>query len=139
MNKAGIKFIYLYCNNLKKMREFYSEILQLNEIYYAEGQALAYDCDGLQFTIFQTKEKLQSEEGWADQPGWEGGTLPKISWSIPFEKQLFKSVVERLIHSEIDKFHSTPLWINYWSFPIKDPAGNSVEIVWDSKEKIDWR
>jgi hypothetical protein len=58
----GLKFIYLYNNDLQSMRHFYSQLLGLNENHCAavntiqtaaaNGAAVPFDCDGLQFAIF---------------------------------------------------------------------------------------
>jgi hypothetical protein len=132
--KSSLRFIYFYCNELNKVRTFYSELIQLHEIYFEDHASVAYQCDQLQFSFSQITEKLPVHDGWATQPGWQGGELPVPSWSIECEEHAFKKVVERLQKSKVESFHQHPVWIGYWSYPVKDPAGNTVEITWPGDE-----
>ena len=129
--QSGVKFIYLFCADLARMRHFYSELLGLEEIYYVAGEdgGLGYNCDGLQFTIFQDERVTPQEEGWARQPGWQGGTLPMVSWSVPYKEGDYRSVLARLRAAGVTALHDKPQWVHYWSYPVKDPMGNTVEIV----------
>jgi hypothetical protein len=77
------------------MRKFYTGVLLLKEIFYAENYAVAYRCDGLQFTIFQTEENLPIARGWAIQPGGTGGTLPHTSWSVECSQDAFREIIAR--------------------------------------------
>ena len=138
--QPGVKFLYLFCNDLHAMRTFYSDLLGLNEIYYSEEPdgSVAYDCDGLQFTIILDKSILNEDQGWARQPGWEGGKQSAISWSVVLTGEGFQTAVHKLIDAEVTSIHNRPEWHNYWSFPVKDPMGNTVEVVLDPGENLHW-
>jgi hypothetical protein len=114
------------------MRHFYSELLDLNEIYHAEGPegSVAYDCDGLQFTIMVNPDAQLAGTGWAWQPGWQEGTSTAMSWSVVLDEARFAPAVQRLITANVPCYHEKPAWKYYWSFPVKDPMGNTVEVVW---------
>lgn len=137
----GVRFLYLYCNDLTAMRHFYSELLGLNEIYYAAEPepAVAYDCDGLQFTIFFDAAVQPQAAEWSRQPGWSGGTQPHLSWSIVLQADQFAAAVDRLKNAGVAAFYQAPQWHNYWSFPVQDPMGYTVEIVAasDPAEQVD--
>jgi catechol 2,3-dioxygenase-like lactoylglutathione lyase family enzyme len=136
----SLRFLYIFGNDVDAMRRFYSDVLGLKEIYYASGAdgGLAYDCDGLQFTIFPAQSILPTPTEWHKQPGWQGGTLPAASWSIVSESEdAFAATLNRLIEAQVPAFFDSPQWVGYWSFPIKDPMGNTVELTlpMDSKPR----
>lgn len=113
------------------MRHFYTDLIGLDEVYFEGGDegSVAYDCDGLQFTVIVDDSATATEVHWARQPGWQGGTLPAISWSITVPEADYASVVARLADSGVRTRHDSPKWLNYWSFPVQDPMGNTVEVV----------
>ena len=133
----GVKFIYLFCADLQKMRYFYTELLGLQEIYYDDdlNGTVAYDCDGLQFTISVDPGAQSSTQGWARQPGWEGGREPSLSWSICLTENDYGEVIQKLQAAKVVAFHPQPQWQGYWSFPVKDPMGNTVEVVLAPQEE----
>jgi len=135
--QPGIIFLYLFCNDLHAMRHFYSNLLGLNEIYYSEvpDGPVAYDCDGLQFTIVFNASAQKAPPGWGCQPGWQAGSQPIISWSVVLTEGGFETAVQRLMAADVEAFYKEPQWQNYWSFPVKDPMGNTVEIVLASEKE----
>jgi len=122
------------------MRQFYSDLLGLDEIYFSEEPdgAVAYDCDGLQFTIFSDNSIQFDAQDWARQPGWRGGENSLMSWSVVLTREGFRDAVHKLVNAYVESYYDKPEWHNYWSFPVKDPMGNTVEIVLDSGEKVNW-
>lgn len=129
--KLNLRFLYVFCNDIGAMRGFYTELIRLTEIYYAPGPdgGLAYKCDQLQFTILPTQNTIPNPEAWHQQPGWQGGTLSGISWSIESEsRDAFAATVTRLVEAQVPAFFDRPRWLSYWSFPVKDPMGNTVEL-----------
>ena len=137
----GVQFIYLFCNDLEAMRHFYTDLLGLHEIYFSEGQSVAYDCGGLQFTIMFDPDVEVAPEGWGWQPGWQEGRNSVVSWSVVLEEEGFKTAVTKLMLTGVDAFYDKPQWKNYWSFPVKDPMGNTTEIVCPldaQPENIEW-
>lgn len=126
---ASVRFLYLYCNDLAVVRHFYTDLLQLEETFFAAGEALAYNCDHLQFTVFQTDQMLPIIKAWATQPGWEGGTQPSVSWSVEYGEEAFKLALTRLKKEAVASFHNNPKWVGYWSYPVRDPMGHTVELT----------
>ena len=126
---ASVRFLYLYCSDLVVVRHFYTDLLQLKETFFTEGKALAYSCDHLQFTVFQTDQKLPIIEDWAMQPGWEGGTQPSVSWSVECDEEAFKTAYTRLKQEGVTSVHDAPKWVGYWSYPVRDPIGHTVELT----------
>lgn len=134
---ASVRFLYLYCNNLAAVRHFYTDLLQMKETFFAAGEALAYSCDHLQFTVFQTDQKLPVTKDWAMQPGWEGGTQTRVSWSVECNEEAFKTAFTRLKEEGIASFHDSPKWVGYWSYPVRDPMGHTVELTCPDGEPND--
>ena len=149
--QPGVKFIYLFCNDVAAMRHFYTDLVGLKETHFADGPegGVTYDCDGLQFTIFGEKSKLPVTDAWAWQPGWGAGDSPTISWSVVLTEDAYGLAVQRLIDANVPRFDAKPQWRGYWSFPTQDPMGNTVEIVlpldeepartaWEEQEQDHW-
>ena len=64
------------------------------------------------------------------QPGWAGGTIAGApSWSVQLDDEPFRAAVACLQAARIESFHEAPQWVNYWSFPVTDPMGNTVELT----------
>jgi catechol 2,3-dioxygenase-like lactoylglutathione lyase family enzyme len=131
MDNPSVRFVYFGCTDLAAMRHFYTELVGLRETYHADGPdgSLAYDCDGLQFTIMVTEQPTANEADWSKQPGWGGGLGARASWSVVCSAATFPVVVRRLIDAGVSTYYEKPRWHGYWGFPVKDPMGNTVEVT----------
>jgi catechol 2,3-dioxygenase-like lactoylglutathione lyase family enzyme len=127
-----INFIYNSCNDLEAMRTFYSGLIGMKELSWRAGEQgwLVYDCGTIQFMIFPAGYELPVLEDWGMQPGWAGGKLEVPSWSIVVDEAEFPATVQRLIDAGVPCFSDVPQWCqdSYWSFPVRDPMGNTVEV-----------
>lgn len=127
---ASIRFLYVHCTDLDAMRHFYTTLVGLDEIYYSDSErTVAYNCDGLQFTIREAAPESRSNTSWAWQPGWEGGEDAATSWSVTTPPEDFSETVSRLRNAGVPAVHEAARWVGYWSFPVKDPMGTTVEIT----------
>jgi catechol 2,3-dioxygenase-like lactoylglutathione lyase family enzyme len=138
--RASIKFFYVSCSDLLAMRRFYSELLGLHEISFNDdemGSWLAYQCDGFQFMIMPGETPVPVIEEWGVQPGWEGGTREGVSWSLEVPEANFAATVAKLAEAGAAAFAPKPGWQqdSYWSFPVRDPQGNTVEVFCTVKER----
>ena len=135
----SVRFVYFGCTDLPAMRRFYSDLIGLNEIYHAEGVdgSIAYDCDGFQFTILATESASEANGGWSRQPGWNGGTRARASWSVVCSVVTFPAAVRRLLDAGVPTYYEEPKWHGYWGFPVMDPMGNTVELSLPLDEKPD--
>ena len=131
--EPGVRFLYIPASNLAAMRRFYSDHLGLAEVWFEAAEGVAYDCDGLQFTVLLDAVPAPTPNGWATQPGWTGDTVGMISWSVVLSEAAFRRAVAVLSASEADCLHDLPQWVGYWSFPAKDPMGNTVELSWPAE------
>jgi len=86
----------------------------------------------VQLTIGEHPEAPQSEadqgEEWATQLGWQGGTSAAPSWGFELGAAALRAAVARLRRHSSAIRSDAPEWVGYWSFPVKDPMGNTVEI-----------
>lgn len=130
MPVPGVRFLYLSCSDLDAMRRFYTDLIGMNEIYYSsDDRMLAYDCDGFQFTVLESKDVSPIDEDWGRQPGWSGGTGTTASWSAALTEDTYADAIERLKKADVPALHDDPVWVHYWSFPVRDPMGNTVEVT----------
>jgi catechol 2,3-dioxygenase-like lactoylglutathione lyase family enzyme len=127
-------------NDIDAMRHFYTDLVGLAEGSYrndAQYGWLTYDCGGFEFMCFRTSQPLPVPEQFSAQPGWEGGQRLAISWSVSIPEAQFAEVVQRLKSDGVKCFAEQPLWAqdSYWSFPVLDPTGNTVELYCEVKER----
>jgi catechol 2,3-dioxygenase-like lactoylglutathione lyase family enzyme len=128
----SLRFLYLPCRDLEVMRSFYTDLVGLPEVFYAPGPdgGLAYVCDRLQLTFSLAPDAVPNAAGWHRQPGWAGGTVSGASWSIVADDEAaFRAAVARLTEAGVPRHAPLPRWEGYWSFPVQDPMGNTVEIT----------
>ena len=143
MSAPGVKFLYVHCQDLSEMRQFYSGLLEFDEIYFSADEGMvAYNCDGLQFTLVESADVVPLKPDrpavtFARQPGWSGGTGTSMSWSTPYDCEAFTRVVAALQEATVEAVHTEPAWVGYWSYPVLDPMGTTVEIT--STDPVAWR
>jgi catechol 2,3-dioxygenase-like lactoylglutathione lyase family enzyme len=136
--KVNIRFVYNFCNDLGAMRRFYTDLLGLDEVAYSEEHRyLCYRSEGFQFMFFRPDAEVPAREGWADQPGYDGGTTFVTSWSVEVPAGEFAATVARLREAGVACFAADPDWRvdSYWGFTVKDPMGNTVEVYATPKER----
>ena len=122
-------FLYLHCGDLELARSFYSGVLGLTEIYFsAEDGTVGYRVGDLQISIATHGDPLHAD-GWSKQLGWEGGSTPMPSWGVEYGAREFRRAVAAARVADVDTFLSEPRWVGYWSYPVKDPMGNTLEIT----------
>lgn len=126
-------FNYEFCSNIPAARHFYSELVGL-ELVWDEPDSVAFIHGSSQIVFFESTE-LKALDGWALQPGWGFGQVPlketpgrRRSWSIALEPHKFREAAERMRESGVQTLWDEPTWVGYWSFVVKDPDGNTVEL-----------
>lgn len=121
-------FTYLFTNNIKEMKLFYESFLGL-ELIWDETDDIAFKIGDHQLSVtFHEEFKVQSAH-FAIQPGWQGGTLPRTSWSIAYDSSRFKKTVRALSENNVKSYYMTPQRKEYWSYPVLDPMNNTIEIT----------
>ncbi|UCE28252.1 MAG: hypothetical protein JSW52_05770 [Candidatus Coatesbacteria bacterium] len=136
--KTNIRFVFNHCNDPAAMQVFYSDVVGLKEAAFDEEQGyLVYQCEGFQMMFFRAENELAPPGDWADQPGYEGGTLEGTSWAIEVPEYEFAETVERVLGSGARVLKNAPEWRmdSYWGFTAIDPMGNTIEIYTIPAEK----
>lgn len=128
-------FLYTRSNNIAASRRFYSDLLGLDQIWDEEGDIAYLVGDTVQFSVGYDPDATADHE-WAFQPGWVFGLgldpsprRARASWSIPLLPQSFRSTVARLQEAGIAALRPEPFWVGYWSYVVKDPMGQTVELT----------
>ncbi len=132
---AKVRFVYMMCNDIEAIKTFYTDHLGMKETAYMNDESFAYicyDCSGIEFMWFRADNKLPVPEGYASQPGWQGGTVEMTSCSIGIPGEKFAETVKGLIDAGYETCFAKPQWFqdNYWGFPVRDPMGNTIEVFW---------
>ncbi len=126
-------FTYLFCVDLEAMRDFYGGVLGLEQIW-DDGRSLAYRIGDHQLSITQHDGVEPAPEGYAVQPGWDGGTEPRTSWSLECDPQDFSAVVASARAHGTPAYRPEPTWVGYWSYPLLDPMNNTIEVTCTVRE-----
>lgn len=126
-------FNYEFCSNIPAARHFYSELVGL-ELVWDEPDSVAFVHGSIQIAFFEGTD-TKGSVGWALQPGWGFGQVPlqdqpvrKRSWSIALEPLKFREAVRLMKEAGVPTLWDEPAWVGYWSFVVKDPDGNTVEL-----------
>jgi hypothetical protein len=90
--------VFRWCNDVAAMREFYSDLLGLQESFYRNDDEhgwLTYQA-GTQLVFMRGTNPIHAVSGWAKQPGYGGGEAEIDSWLITYSKAAFEMVKERI-------------------------------------------
>lgn len=132
-------FTYLFCDDLQAMKRFYSGVLGLTQIWEDDG-SIAYDIAGHQLAITFDEGFRRPAGGFARQPGWQGGSEPRTSWSLECDAADYKQIVANVNDAEAApgdrtvSFWREPRWVGYWSLPLLDPMGNTIEVTCSAED-----
>src|SRR5690606_40834394 len=70
--KVNVRFLYVMCNDVGLMRDFYSDVLGMSELNFRDDENFGwavYDTEGFQLMFFRWDSELPFDERWAWQPG----------------------------------------------------------------------
>ena len=80
--RINVRFLFNFCNDLKAVRRFYTDLIGLEEISFRTDEEwgwLVYKNEGFQFIWFRSDGDLPVLTEWAAQPGYEGGDFEGTS------------------------------------------------------------
>ncbi len=127
-------FLYLHAGDLALARHFYTDLVGLEEVFFSGAAAsdddatVGYRLGTLQLTITAHGGTDPHPAAWAAQLGWDGGSGTSPSWGIEFDGDRFRVAVAALRKAGVPGWSAEPQWVGYWSYPVQDPMGNTVEI-----------
>ncbi|MCM3358852.1 hypothetical protein M3627_12580 [Psychrobacillus sp. MER TA 171] len=78
------------------MKWFYSDILQLILIWDDKG-SIGFKIGEHQLSIDYNEEFNPPSSKFSIQPGWKGGTEPRIGWSLECDKDNYKKIVNSVL------------------------------------------
>lgn len=150
-----IGFIFNYCTDILVTRDFYSNVLGLEEIQFNNDKEspwkwVVYKSGDLQLMFFQTPDKLEEfhilPPGFSNLPGDGIGDNLATAFSMTgYDLKTFKETINLALKKKCETQASVPSWRqdSYWGFTLNDPMGRTVEIVWEPKEdelelKVPW-
>ncbi len=121
-------FLYLHCADLERSRRFHTDLVGLDQIFLsADDGVVGYRVGSLQVT-FAVHESPEPSLTWSRQLGWEGGTGGRPSWGVELGSERFAKAVEALCSAGVERHRDRPVWVGYWSFPVRDPDGHTLEL-----------
>jgi hypothetical protein len=81
--------------------------------------------------------------GFSRQPGWEGGVLERVSFSVEIPLSGYRAKISELKAAVTVSAFEVPQWRGcYWTFPVLDPMGNTVDVYAmqpDGAEDLAWQ
>lgn len=127
-------FLYTRSNDLAASRSFYRDLVGFEQIWDEPDSVAFALSDAVQFAIGFDRDAVPSSE-WSLQPGWVHGLkvdpqppYDHASWRIALGSDAFRSAVDRLQHATVQMLRPQPFWVGYWSFVVRDPMGQTVEL-----------
>lgn len=127
-------FLYTRSNDIAASRRFYTDLVGLEQVW-DQPDSIAYGIDdAVQLSVDHDPEASAAPD-WSFQPGWGFGLnidpVPRhapASWSIALSPERFTGAVGRLQRAGIEALRREPFWVGYWSFVVRDPMGQTVEL-----------
>lgn len=121
-------FIFNLCDDIERIREFYTGLLGFKEISYKEGHHIDY--------IIRNKTIMfsQAEKTSAQIPQilrkHRKGQFATFSLNLRISESEFPQLIEKISKSYIYSFNSFPEWYSegLWKFVILDPTGNRITL-----------
>ena len=91
---------------------------------------LCYDSAGLEVMFFRARGPVAGPKGWAVQPGYDGGTVERLSFAVELAPADFDAAVARLRAAGVATLPAAPEWRqdSYLGLNVVDPAGTTVEL-----------
>ncbi|HEX9746215.1 MAG TPA: VOC family protein [bacterium] len=139
--KVNIRYLFAMATDIDAMRHFCTDLIGMLEKSYMNDENfgwLCYQCDGFQLMFFRANdENTKPLNDWTWQPGYGGGPLEGVSWAINYPEEEFRAAVKRMIGDDVRALFEEPQWFqdSYWSFPVMDPMGNTIELYYTPKDK----
>lgn len=142
-------FAYEFTDDITASRAFYLDLIGM-EAVWDEEDSFAFVHGSVQVLFSQAGPQFHDDEhgetarghvahcatGWAFQPGWGHGQVPleqetarMRSSSIALSPDQFLKAVERVTAAGFPHLFDEPSWVGYWSFPVQDPDGTTVELT----------
>lgn len=121
--------VFEWCNDIKAMRRFYTELLGLEETFYDEERGWLNHQVGETLLVFiRSPDALPVTSEWAKTPAYDGGTAHLSSWVLEVSRQDFDDVVKRLRYEGVPEWGDPEESPGGRAFFVRDPMGKTVEV-----------
>jgi catechol 2,3-dioxygenase-like lactoylglutathione lyase family enzyme len=128
-----LQTLFYYCNDIDKMRHFYTELLSFEETFYRNDSDhgwLTYQVGELNLVFIRSQAPVEIPETFASQPGFSGGSEEIHSWVLQVPTGHLDGIRIRMLAARIPT-----LWPEIQSpqeghriFVVRDPAGRTIEL-----------
>ena len=133
-----INDLFMWCNDVNKTREFYSNILGLIEGWYDPNPKsgppyIVYKMSNNQSLHFlQRSLNSKSDTNWSYQPSSTiSNGLQKFSWTLEVSKSKAEEIQNRIKQNSIKSFQgSIETRSGYSALTILDPMGNTIDLYY---------
>ena len=123
--------LFSYCNDITTMREFYIEMLGLEETYFDDERGwLTCNSGQLNLVFIRANTPITEHSAWAKQPSYPDGTLEVPSWVITVDESAFDDIVAKIQASDLPTYKDNPTEPRpgHRAFWVRDPMGVSIEL-----------
>lgn len=130
--------IYYWANDITEMREFYSDIVGLEETFFVDEDSsglLTYDGGGIEIVFLRASEDLPVLDDWTTQPNYDGGTIEDVSIVVEVTGEEFDAMIARVSGGGVTVFNDAILvpQPGQRAIYLLDPMGNTVQIFTESQ------
>ena len=131
--QTELNTIFRWCNDVVSMRHFYTDCLGLEETYFRDDEEhgwLTYQIGQVQLVFTRAPSPLPVETQFAQNPGYQGGSVQAESWVLKMERPSFEAAVQRLQTSDLISYTPEPQEPRPGArqFLALDPMGFTVEV-----------
>ncbi len=132
--KAKINDLFLFVNDLLLTKKFYSELLELEEIWVnLHGDKMSYVVYTLgneqKLHFYRRKQIVDKQTEWALQPGSQIEESKEVfSFTLEYDKEQFKRVAKNCIDKRISHTERIVDRGGYYALTIQDPDGLTIDI-----------
>lgn len=110
------------------MKYFYDEILGLDKVWDEEN-VIAFDIAGHPLSVTYDVNYLLPTPQFSIQPGRQGGTEPRTSWSFEYGTDNYWQIIEKIFKINYLSYFTEPKWLGYGSYPALDSINNTIELT----------
>jgi len=126
-----VSTLYYFTTDLEATREFYSDVIGLEEMETDEENLLIYDGGGVDLVFVETENELPTIEQFARQPNYDGGELDEPSFVVNVPPDRFDGIAQAIVTAGITVYNDVILvpQVGQRALVVRDPMGNTIQIL----------
>lgn len=135
--QAQVSTLFYWCNDIDKNRQFYTDVLGLEETSYRNDEKvgwLSYQVGNLALNFLRATQPLAVAQEWARQPGWAEGKLEVHSLVLQVSQADFDAIMARAQKEGVKVYDAEPRGepSKYLQNFLMDPMGNTLELYYEA-------